>query len=90
MLVVAPLPARMQAIAYKNSEQVTLLCNKLPRIVFADVNGMTECCRGRLSYAVLKTGMSDVCFPSSNGDRPGQPHRTGQVSLVCNSEAQTA
>jgi hypothetical protein len=83
MLVVSPVPARMEATAYKNSEQVTLLCSKLPRIIFADVNGIIEWCRGRLSYAVLKTGMSDVCFPPSNGDRPGQPRKTGLVSLVC-------
>jgi hypothetical protein len=82
MSVVAPTPARIHAIAYRKSEQVTLLWSRFPRMVFADVNGMTECCLGRLSSAVLMTGMRDACWPPSNGDRPGQPLRTGLVSLV--------
>ena len=73
----------MHAIEYRNSEQVTLLCSRLLRIVFAEVNGIMECCLGRLSSAVLMIGMSDVCCPSSNGERPGHPLRTMQVSTIC-------
>jgi hypothetical protein len=75
MLVAAPTPARIHAIEYKNSEHVTLLCRRFPNTVFADVNGIRECCLDcpvRL-YLVFVNRISIVFSPSANGERPGQP-----------------